>query len=278
MAVGANHCPGAVMYRGCNYHRVVYSLVSPFSPRRYLVQGSQGSILHTGDFRAEPSFLKSVTEDPLLKPFLAQSGKQTLDAVYLDTACVWSSSVPPSKVRFYSHIPHQIRGLTYPYSYRRPLRMALSTSWAASRLQHISSLMHGHGDTKICSRPLLLTLETRSAHLPVTRRFSQSCSQIHVDRYKHSVYSHLLHEGSSRIITTNMSSTRFHACERFDRCEVVERLGKSIVYVNPVPMGSEDWDQYLDATRDKLKCGEEVTSLVRRSTPFPASLFLIIQP
>lgn len=59
-----------------------------------------------------------------------------------------------------------------------------------------------------------------------------------------------------------MSSTRFHACERFDRCEEVERLGKCVVYVNPVPMGSEDWDHYLDTTREKLKYGEEVTSLV----------------
>ena len=55
---------------------------------RYLVQGSQGSILHTGDFRAEPSFLKSVAEDPFLKPFLAQGGNQTMDVIDLNTACM----------------------------------------------------------------------------------------------------------------------------------------------------------------------------------------------
>ena len=65
------------------------------------MQGSQGSVLHTGDFRAEPSFLESVAEDPFLRPFLTQGGNQTLDAIYLDTACVWSSSEPPSKVRLY---------------------------------------------------------------------------------------------------------------------------------------------------------------------------------
>jgi DNA cross-link repair 1C protein len=97
---------------------------------------------------------------------------------------------------------------------------------------------------------------------------SREFPQIHVDRYKHSIYSHLSHEELSRAITRDMSSTRFHACERFDRCEVVERLEKSVVYVNPVPIGSEDWSQYLDATKEKLKYGEEVTSLVRRSTPF----------
>ena len=103
--------------------------------------------------------------------------------------------------------------------------------------------------------------------------FSHSSSQIHVDRYKHSIYSHLTHEGLSRIITRDMSLTRFHACERFDRCEEVKRLGKSVVYVNPVSMGSEDWGQYLDATRDKLKYGEEVKSLVRSPIPFSLSVF-----
>lgn len=96
-----------------------------------------------------------------------------------------------------------------------------------------------------------------------------------MDRYKHSIYSHLSHEheGVSRIITREMSSTRFHACERFNQCEVVERLGKSVVYVNPAPLGSDDWGKYLDATRDKLKYGEEVTSLVRRPFLFPTPIF-----
>jgi len=45
------------------------------------------------------------------------------------------------------------------------------------------------------------------------------------------------------------------------------------VYVNPVTMGSEDWSQYLDTTRDKLKYGEQVTSLVRCSVSFLMSVF-----
>jgi len=83
--------------------------LTPLSSYRYLVQGSQGSVLHTGDLRAEPSFLKSVAEDPFLKPFLAQGGNQTLDAIYLDTACVWSSTEPPSKVRCRSYVPYLMR-------------------------------------------------------------------------------------------------------------------------------------------------------------------------
>ena len=125
---------------------------------------------------------------------------------------------------------------------------------------------------KICSRPLLLTLGIRLVHLLTSRPFSSTTSQIHVDRYKHSVYFHLSHEELSTVVTRDMSSTRFHACERFNRCEEVERLGKSVVYVNPAPMGSEDWGQYLNTTKEKLKYGEAVTSLVRRSTPYPISL------
>lgn len=96
-----------------------------------------------------------------------------------------------------------------------------------------------------------------------------------MDRYKYSVYSRLSRDGLSRIVTRDALSTRFHACERFDRCEVIERLGKSVVYVNPVSMGSGDWGRYLNVTREKLKYGEEVTSLVWSSTSFVGALFLI---
>lgn len=73
-----------------------------------------------------------------------------------------------------------------------------------------------------------------------------------------------------------MSSTRFHACERFDQCQLVKELGKSVVYVNPAPMGSEDWGRYLGTVKEKLKHGEEVTSLVRCPTPCLTSLFLTV--
>ena len=39
-----------------------------------------------------------------MKPFLAQGGSQTLDAIYLDTACVCSGVEPPSKVSFHSRM------------------------------------------------------------------------------------------------------------------------------------------------------------------------------
>jgi hypothetical protein len=69
--------------------------------------------LHTGDFRAEPWFLDSLTRHPSLQPYLAprnvvtlprEPGKanptivKTLEAIYLDTASVLSRLSVPSKV------------------------------------------------------------------------------------------------------------------------------------------------------------------------------------
>lgn len=77
---------------------------------RFLIEGPQGDILHTGDFRAEPWFLKSISRNPFLQPYLAAQpfresadvrspfvGK-TLKAIHLDTACVLSPLDVPTKV------------------------------------------------------------------------------------------------------------------------------------------------------------------------------------
>ena len=71
------------------------------------------------------------------------------------------------------------------------------------------------------------------------------------------------------------SATRFHACERFHRCQHVaadaprssdmpslSRTGKHIVYVNPVNMGTDNWDNYLRDTKERLRTRETVNTLV----------------
>lgn len=83
--------------------------------RRYLIEGPKGAVLHTGDFRAEPWFLESLIKNPLIQRYLAapSSANQiqvndsnkanaishTLDAIYLDTACMFSTLTVPTKVR-----------------------------------------------------------------------------------------------------------------------------------------------------------------------------------
>jgi len=76
------------------------------------------------------------------------------------------------------------------------------------------------------------------------------------------------------ITTRDSSATRFHACERFHRCEFVDvendasytnatsALGKRVIYVNPVTMSIEAWDEYLETTKARIRAGEEVNNLV----------------
>jgi DNA cross-link repair 1C protein len=84
------------------------------------------------------------------------------------------------------------------------------------------------------------------------------------------------------MFTRDSNATRFHACERFDRCHEVavddpsdaattgiygsiSRTGKRVVYVNPVRMEPKKWELYLEETKWKLKTGnwKEVNNLVR---------------
>jgi hypothetical protein len=82
----------------------IFSKLRHFS--RFLIEGQQGAVLHTGDFRAEPWFLESITHNPFLQPYLASGDSQpgdpnsALEAIYLDTASVMSSASVPTKVFF----------------------------------------------------------------------------------------------------------------------------------------------------------------------------------
>jgi hypothetical protein len=74
------------------------------------VEGSEGAVLHTGDFRAEPWFLESLKHNPFLQPYLAPESPnndepetgviKTLEAIYLDTACIIQTHQVPIKVGF----------------------------------------------------------------------------------------------------------------------------------------------------------------------------------
>jgi hypothetical protein len=80
---------------------------------RFLIEGSRGAVLHTGDFRGEPWFLESLVRNPFLQKYLSHgidaTEKQpmdpvshTLEAIYLDTASVLSVFEVPTKVRHIS--------------------------------------------------------------------------------------------------------------------------------------------------------------------------------
>lgn len=73
------------------------------------------------------------------------------------------------------------------------------------------------------------------------------------------------------IVTRDPAASRFHACERFERCAYAGGAGADVrtrvVYVNPVTMDCTRWTLYLQETRARLACGEVVDNLV--------SLFLL---
>lgn len=102
--------------------------------------------------------------------------------------------------------------------------------------------------------------------------------QIHFDRYKHSIYSHCSDPFLRALGTRDAASTRFHACERFDRCSFVDvplydfgakgaevplsKEGKKVVYVNAVNMACARWEDYQANVRRRVLRGEGVDSLV----------------
>ena len=80
---------------------------------RYLIEGNQGAVLHTGDIRCEPSFIEALKKHPLLLPYIrprddkgkgkgkgkeGDSPNKQLEAIYLDTACMLFRPELPSKV------------------------------------------------------------------------------------------------------------------------------------------------------------------------------------
>lgn len=83
----------------------------------------------------------------------------------------------------------------------------------------------------------------------VARHFD---TQVHVDRYKNSIYSAVRSDPFlSACTTTDPSATRFHACERWAKCEAcrtfnaqgdrVWNKGKRVVHVNMVEVKSASW-------------------------------------
>ena len=110
----ANHCPGAVMHVLIQTLRLEYSQLH-LLPSRFLIEGANGAVLHTGDFRAEPWFLESLTRNPLFQRYLspqdqervtsdpkqplAHSVNSTLEVIYLDTASALSNLQIVTKVK-----------------------------------------------------------------------------------------------------------------------------------------------------------------------------------
>ncbi|KAI6030614.1 beta-lactamase-like protein, partial [Pisolithus orientalis] len=251
--IDANHCPGAVMF---------------------LIEGHRGSVLHTGDVRAEPWFLSSLTRNPFLQRYLADSAEnlsvlvarnevihmeatglvKTLEAVYLDTASLLSMTIVPSK----ASREYAVQGL-----------VELIALFPSTTFFFINSWTWGYEDIL---KGIALAFHCK----------------IHFDRYKYAIYMNTSDPLMRALGTRDPSSTRFHACERFDRCSFVDvpphecggegfnhplsAEGKNVVYINPVTMGSVQWDNYKAEVKRHLLRGKNVDSLLvplSRHSPLP---------
>ncbi|KAJ3565980.1 hypothetical protein NP233_g7295 [Leucocoprinus birnbaumii] len=221
-AFDANHCPGAFMY---------------------LIEGSKGTILHTGDIRAEPWFLESLSRNPFLQPYLYSSANgplhKPLDCIYLDTACAFSPLDIPSK-------QEATHGL-----------IELMKLYPSDVYFYLNSWTWGYEDVL---KAVATAFQTKV---------------IHVDRYKDDIYQNVSDPCMRLILTRDPTSTRFHACERFHRCDhvwvdnedeayenAISRLGKRVVYVNPVTMGCMSWKLYIEETKQELAAGAAINNLL----------------
>ncbi|KIK34668.1 hypothetical protein CY34DRAFT_622927 [Suillus luteus UH-Slu-Lm8-n1] len=287
--IDANHCPGAVMF---------------------LIEGPRGTVLHTGDVRAEHWLLKSLARNPFLQPYIPDTEEdlrvliarnsqtasltKTLNVIYLDTACMLRGIVVPTKENAVKGLIELIalfdkdtyffinswtwgyedilKGIARAFQCQvLPLRI-YALACCSCLIYHLPSHFYKHKHGSVLLTCLLF--------------------QIHVDRYKHAVYTHISDPFLRTLVTRDEATTRFHACERSERCNFVNVpdfdfkndiaprsiKGKKVVYVNPAPMGCAQWEGYRMDVRRRLAMGKDVDRLrvpLERHSPLPELLNLV---
>ncbi|KAI5476728.1 DNA cross-link repair 1C protein [Pseudohyphozyma bogoriensis] len=261
-ALDANHCPGSCMF-------LIEGIIN--SERR--------AILITGDIRAEPWWVESLSRNPLVQKYLSKPGEgsdrkgkrrargldeekddlwPSLDCIYLDTSMVGMEEELVSKasdvVGFFAEA---VEGMVkfmreYPESHRFFLN---SWTWG------YEDMLKG-----------------------VAKTFN---TKVHLDFYKQMMYSDVCQIGVdpllSEIGTQSTAPLRFHACERRWKCDQVwadgvgcyefaeeyleclegkkrfkrpgsgEGDGGEVVYVNPSAMSRRAWEVYKAKLEQRME-------------------------
>ncbi|KAI9744485.1 MAG: hypothetical protein M1818_002014 [Claussenomyces sp. TS43310] len=181
----ANHCPGAVMF---------------------LFENERHAVLYTGDVRAEPWFVNSLSRSPYLIEYT--SNMRTLDCVYLDT------SFTKQELKF----PPKVQGLNE--------LLAKVAKYPPETTFHFAAWTFGYEEVWIALSRVL------------------KCP-IHVDQYKLRLYQSLgvdSHEGATLSgyrcgntkqsgILTHDQGVRLHSCEKGIRCA---GIGSETVWIRPI--------------------------------------------
>ncbi|KAG8882837.1 hypothetical protein FRB97_007661 [Tulasnella sp. 331] len=224
-AIDANHCPGSVMY---------------------LIEGDYGAVLHTGDVRCEEWWFHALKRNPFLRPYIPPSkghnppslqntsdikGRgedigpiKQLEAIYLDTAYMFATFELPSK-------DDAVNGL-----------IEMMGMYPSNTKFFINTWTPGYEE----------------ALIGIARSFG---TKVHVDRYKYKLYSSLSEPIYKEILTTDPHATRFHACERFNRCDEVPFDAPDVVYVSPQDMPLTHWQKYQSDTMQALAHGNRPSYL-----------------
>jgi DNA cross-link repair 1C protein len=202
----ANHCPGSVMF---------------------LIEGDGKAVLYTGDVRAEPWWVSSISRNPLLIPFTA--GDQRLDCVYLDTTFA-------SREKAYQHFPSKAEGLA----------------------ELIRKVKAYPADTKFYFRAWTLGYE----HIWIALSNALK-SKVHVDEYQMRLFGSLVDETGEGISVadgaaligfqagnhfhlgclTSDTGVNLHSCEPGTTCHTELSKRKDVVRITPIisrtPEGAE---------------------------------------
>lgn len=185
----ANHCPGAVMF---------------------LIQGDAKAIVYTGDIRAEPWWVNSIVQNPVLFPFTC--GLKRLDCIYLDTT--FATHEEP-----YREFPSQAEGLK-------------------ELLERVNQCSP---DTVFYFRAWTLGYENVWIALSTYLQ-----SRVHVNRYQLRIFQD--EDGDENSALTGFtvgnsrhpgcltldSTARIHSCEPGLSCHSEIKKNKNVVWISPI--------------------------------------------
>ncbi|WAQ83382.1 hypothetical protein PtA15_3A752 [Puccinia triticina] len=204
--IPANHCPGSAMF---------------------LIQMSNRNVLYTGDIRAEPWWVESLTKEPQLAPFV-----------------VSPQGINQRLIRPPPGLNHQDERSPKMISHQPPSDSKAKPSLPFTQLDNIyldtSSLLTKF-DVLTKEDAIKITIEMMSTYPDDTRFFINSWTWgyeellqriithfktlIHVDQYKHQIYTQPMFKKHfpllSAHVTLRPKVSRFHACERTRRCSQV---------------------------------------------------------
>ncbi|PLW39439.1 hypothetical protein PCASD_08019 [Puccinia coronata f. sp. avenae] len=255
--IPANHCPGSVMF---------------------LIQMWNINVLYTGDIRAEPWWVESLTKESQLAPFVDPNYRRSYriderpQAMDKKSLPIEPSSSSASNQEKYSGPLDRLDNI-YLDTSSLLTKINVFTKQEAIGMT-IDAMLAYPNDTNFFINSWTWGYEELLQQIIVI--FD---SVIHVDRYKYEIFQQPRFKTEypvlSSHVTLDSKATRFHACERNLKCaEVREEDGKfrqsqsldssikassvrcrkiRVVCVNPWEMTTQKWYPYEKCLNKKLK-------------------------